>query len=64
MKARDITLIRWVIVAFYTILGLLITPGGVSSGELTLMVVTGIAGFVGIVTADWINEAAQVKADE
>ena len=65
MKARDITLIRWVIVVFYVFLGMGVAMGGVSTGELTLMVVgQGVSALVAVISADWINEAALAWADE
>jgi hypothetical protein len=61
VKAREVSAVRWVIVVFYAFLGMGVALGGVSSGELTLMVVAGVCAFVGIVLADWINAGVRER---
>jgi Na+/H+ antiporter NhaA len=59
MSPGGVTWLRVTILALYAFTGGGVAVGGMTAGELVLMVVLGVIAFAGIVLADWINADAR-----
>lgn len=57
MSRTMIELIRYWIVAAYTLLGFVLSGGGMQEGDFVVMVVLGAICLVAVFVMDWINAA-------